>query len=115
MNNTPRPTAPITDRETLARRVCGRGAVRLSGYRYVVGRTRRWRAIVLADSPVTGEDLRAMDAEVRSAGLLRPFHLWAADCRYGDTIAWQVHRSPSRPRSAPTSAAPAAPPNPPAC
>ncbi len=106
MNNIPKPTAPITDRETLARRMCGRGAVRLSGYRYVIGRTRRWRAIVLADSPVTGDDLRAMDAEVRSAGLLRPFHLWAEECRYGDTIAWQVHRIPSRPRSAPTSAVP---------
>ena len=103
-------TAPITDREALVRRVCGRSAVRLPGYRYLIGRTRRWRAIVLADGPVTGEDLRAMDAEVRAAGLLRPFHLWAEDCRYGDTIAWQVHRIPPRPRSALASATPPPPP-----
>ncbi len=103
-------TAPITDREALVRRVCGRSAVRLPGYRYLIGRTRRWRAIVLADGPVTGEDLRAMDAEVRAAGLLRPFHLWAEDCRYGDTIAWQVHRIPPQPRSALASATPPTPP-----
>jgi hypothetical protein len=95
-----RTAVPMTTREALAARICRRGAIRLPGYRFLIGRTRRRRAVVLADGPVTGEDLRTMDAEVRAAGLVRPFHLWARECPYGDTIAWQIHRLPPHLRPA---------------
>lgn len=85
-------TAPGPLRDALIRRLCRNRALRLPGYRFLIGRTRRWQAIVLTDGPVTWEDLRDIDDEVRAAGLLRPIHLWAGECRYGDTIAWQVHR-----------------------
>ena len=97
MNETP---VTAATREILVRGICRKGDIRLPGYRFLIGRTHYWRAIVLADGPVTGEDLRAMDAEVKAAGLLHPFNLWTNECRYGDTITWQVHRIPPSVRSA---------------
>lgn len=94
------------ERESLASLICqadetgrGKGITRLTGYKYIIGRNHRSEAICLvwngqSKGEVSKDHLREAAAEVTKAGLKRPFRMYGAYTRVGDTTSWKFCQIP---------------------
>lgn len=94
-------------RDALANLICqpdetghGKGIERVEGFQYVIGKNHRSEAICLVwygdeKSEVTKEDLKQAAAEVKQAGLKKPFRIYGRSCRYSDAGAsWKFCQIP---------------------
>lgn len=94
------------ERDALANLICqsdetgrGQGIIRVSGYKYVIGRNHRSEAICLVwngekDSEVSKEVLREAAKEVTQAKLKRPFRIYGSFCCVADTPSWKFCQIP---------------------
>jgi adenine-specific DNA-methyltransferase len=94
------------ERDALANLICqsdetgrGRGIVRMTGNKYVIGKNHRAEGICLVwngdqDSEVTPEHLRAAAEEVDKLKLKRPFRIYGTFCRVAATKNWKFCQIP---------------------
>lgn len=94
------------ERDALANLICqadetgrGKGIARLSGYKYIIGRNHRSEGICLvwngqSNGEVTKAHLKEAAEEVTKAGLKRPFRIYGAYTRVGDTSSWKFCQIP---------------------
>jgi len=94
------------ERDSLANLICqsdetgrGKGIIRLSGFKYIIGKNHRSEAICLVwngndDSEVTPEHLKRAAIEVDTACFKRPFRIYGTFCRAAETEKWKFCQIP---------------------
>lgn len=94
------------ERDSLANLICqsdetgrGKGIIRLSGFKYIIGKNHRSEAICLVwngneDSEVTPEHLKRAAIEVDTSCFKRPFRIYGTFCRAAETEKWKFCQIP---------------------